>query len=334
MSSITLPVRQRGRQSAQASARYQDQLEAFAAAILQIRSRLDFEVSSRGWCYVLEAEAGLLKSDFDQAQEIINECRKRGILPLDICAIDEARSFSNLEVIDDDTPEDYVESVRSSVHWMVDRYTPLSFWDGQAFFVQMVVEKIDLKSLFASICGRYCIPLANAKGWSDLHLRADMMRRFQEHEREGRQGVLLYCGDHDPAGLRISASLRANMAELSGAIGGWSPERIIVDRFGLNSDFIGQHNLSWIDNLKTGSGKDLADPRHKDHKQPYVQNYLREFGARKVEANALVTRPEAGRALCKKAVCQYIDADADTHYSERLEPFRAEARRIFEGGAA
>lgn len=330
---ITLPRRPRGRQTIKAAEAYRHDLESLAESIRQIRSRLDFEVSSRGWCYVLE-EFGLLKSDFDQAQSIINDCRKSGLLPLDICAVDEARTFDHVESIDRDDPEGYIDSVRRSVQWMVDSYTPLSFWDDQPFFVQMVVEKIDLKSLFGPICRRFRIPIANAKGWSDMHLRAAMMRRFQEHEEQGRQGVLLYAGDHDPAGLRISDSLRGNMADLSGALGGWSPDKIIIDRFGLNADFIEQHRLTWIENLKTGSGGDLADPKHKDHRLPYVQDYLREFGARKVEANALVTRPEAGRALCEQAVLRYIDPKAPDRYVERLEPLRREARRIFDGGAA
>jgi len=31
---------------------------------------------------------------------------------------------------------------------------------------------------------------------------------------------------------------------------------------------------SWIDNLETGSGKDLANPKHPDHHKEYVQGYL------------------------------------------------------------
>ena len=48
------------------------------------------------------------------------------------------------------------------------------------------------------------------------------MRRFADHERAGRQCVLLYCGDHDPGGLNISDFLRGNLADLECAVG-WSP---------------------------------------------------------------------------------------------------------------
>ena len=84
--SLTLPRRSRGYQSEAAKARYQADVEAFCEAMREINSRLDFKVSSRGWCYVLENEGGLSKGDFDRAQDLINDCRKSGDLPLDICA--------------------------------------------------------------------------------------------------------------------------------------------------------------------------------------------------------------------------------------------------------
>ena len=87
------------------------------------------------------------------------------------------------------------------------------------------------------------IPFANAKGWGDLNVRADMMRRFQEWEDQGKGCVLLYCGDHDPGGLHISGFLRSNMADLADAVG-WSPDHLEINRFGLNYDFIQEQGLT------------------------------------------------------------------------------------------
>ncbi len=95
---IKLPRRSRGRQSSKAEAAYQDALHQFCEAILQINSSLDFQVASRSWCYLLE-EYGLLKGDFDDAQKVLVQCRKDGLLPLDIVAEDSAREFNNLESI-------------------------------------------------------------------------------------------------------------------------------------------------------------------------------------------------------------------------------------------
>ena len=322
MSTITLPKRGKGRQTAAAKARYEKNLRTFCAAIIEIESTLDFQVSSRGWCYILE-EYGLPKGDFDKAQTLIVDCRKRGLLPLEIVAVDSAREFDGLESIDEDDPEEEAEAIIDYVRRAHLDYTPFSFWDDKDVYIQALVEKIDLKSLFAPIFGKFHIPFANARGWSDLHSRASMMRRFKDMEAAGKQCVLLYCGDHDPGGLNISDFLRSNMEELAEAVG-WCPDDLEIDRFGLNYDFIEEYGLTWIDNLQTSSKRHLDDPRHHDHNKPYVQDYLARFGARKVEANALVVRPEAGRELCRQAILRYLDEDAPERYQASLKPRRAQ----------
>jgi hypothetical protein len=323
---MKLPSLPRGRPSNSALSMYDAELEAFCAKILEIKSRLDFDVSSRGWCYILE-EHGVSKGDFGSAQTLIAECRRRRLLPMDIVAEDGARSFENLEVLDGNDPEDFAEMLIEDLQDQADYYTPISFWDDKNVYIEMLVEKIDLKSLFGPICRRFYIPIANARGWSDLNTRWAMLQRLREHANARRRCVILYCGDHDPAGLNISDSLRKNLSELL-TPAEWLElmDRLVVDRFGLNADFIAENNLTWIDNLETGSGRSLADPKHKDHKCGYVQRYIRQFGARKVEANALVVRPEAGRRLCLDAILRYLPENAPERYQEALTPRREQVR--------
>ncbi len=104
------------------------------------------------------------------------------------------------------------------------------------------------------------------------------------------------------------------------------PDNLIIDRFGLNHDFIQEQNLTWIDNLETSSGGHLDNPKHKDHHKPYVQSYLAKFGARKVEANALVVRAEAGRELCRQAILKYVSEDEPRDYQARLESHQLAVR--------
>ncbi len=336
MSDLSLPRRPRGRLSAAREADYQADRAAFCAAMIEIRARLDFSIGSRGWCYILE-EHGLDKGDFNAAQTLISDCRKTGELPLDIVAEDDAREFINVERVDRVSVEDKAASVLSYVRSAHRYYEPLSFWDFQDCYVQMMVEKIDLKSLFAPVCAEFRVPLANARGSSDINSRASMMIRFAEQEAKGKRCILLYAGDHDPAGLRISDFLHKNLADLSQAIG-WSPDRLVIDRFGLNADFIRTHGLTWIENLETGSGGRLDDPRHPDHRKAYVQEYLAEYGPRKVEANALVTRPHAGRQLCRDAILRYVDEgeSVEAYESETAAQQQAVADAIGRliGGAA
>ena len=53
---------------------------------------------------------------------------------------------------------------------------------------------------------------------------------------------------------------------------------------------------------------------------------LARFGARKVEANALVIRPAEGRELCRQAI-DATAADARHRYQPRLNTVREELRQ-------
>jgi hypothetical protein len=326
VSKLALPPRKRGRLSETDQQRYDEQLRQWCEGITEINSTLDFKVSSRGWCYILE-EHGLSKGDFDKAERLINTCRKNGLLPLDICSEDDGRQAEHLERVVDVPPaafaQGWIDYLLSSVH---KTYRPISFWDDLDVYVEMTVEKIDLKSLFSSECKPFHIPLTNVSGWNDINSRVAIMRRFAYWERRGKRCVLLHCGDHDPGGLQISGFLHSNLDDLEKTVG-WSPDDLHIDRFGLNYNFIQRHRLTWIDNLITGSGGDLADREHSDHLKLYVQNYLREFGARKVEANALVVRPDAGRKLCRDAILQYVPPTAVAKFERRLKLRQAQARR-------
>ena len=321
-----LPRRQRGRQSPEADSQYRAAVEQFATVILEIASGLDFKPSSRGWCYILEGMGYLTKADFDACFRLINDCRKGGILPLDICSEDDKRQFENLEDITDESPKEFAAAY---IHGLADvprLYCPRSFWEDKEYFVQMVCEKIDLKELFKSVCAPFRIPIANAGGWGNLWVRARMMQRFKFWEERGKTCVLLYCGDFDPGGVLMSNTLMSNMADMKLCVG-WDPCNVVIDRFGLNLDFIEANGLSWVDNLITSSGKSLDDPKHPDYDKPYVQKWLREIGVRKVEANALVVNPAAGRDLCLQAITKYVDADVVAKYESGLDLVRNEVRQ-------
>jgi hypothetical protein len=77
------------------------------------RSDLEKPPSARGWGYLLEGANAITKGDIDLVENLINDCRKSGSLPLDICVVDISRAFSNVEQIDSTTPEE-------EAHWAVD----------------------------------------------------------------------------------------------------------------------------------------------------------------------------------------------------------------------
>lgn len=335
---VELPDKPRGRPGD----RYYNQVASFAESLRTFDESVDQKVSARGYAYLLENENLITKSQIDYAENLINKIRKNdfsdsapwehALLPTDFTAKDDARRwYAGDDGSDYEDVDDYVRRRLRAVlkGWGFDR----SFWEYQDHFLQVVVEKIDLVHLFRPICERYNIPITTGKGWSTINQRAEIAARFAHWAEKDKQGVLLYCGDFDPPGRRISDYFRKNLNDLSDALipdvdgdgyfyGGRYGDAIIVDRFGLNHDFVKEHDLTWVDNLETGSGRDLCSPSHPDHDKDYVQDWLRTHGCRKVEANALVAHPEAGQALFEDTVAEYLGDDPLSEYEADLEDDR------------
>lgn len=341
---IRLPEVRMGRPTAKSQALYDVQLQAFCEHLLKLRLTLDFIPSARGWCYYLEGLGAITKGQFDAAQRLINTCRKSGMLPINICAIDESRAADGVHThsADGTDYEGWAQYQFESIKYEIENivrtatedpagdYFPYDWMDFQPYYVELMVEKIDLIGIFKPIAKQYSIPISNRRGWGDINSNAALMKRFQQWEKMGKQCVLLYCGDHDPGGLHISDLIRSNLSELTGAVG-WSPDNLIIDRFGLNADFILANNLTWIDNLETsgrdseGNARQLDDP---DHNKAYVKNYIETYGTRKCEANALMSNIAAGRELCREAILKYVDLEGLNIYRNQTEGFRARAEEI------
>lgn len=333
---IPLPRRKRGAQSAEAKESFEQQVSEWCQEIIRIAETMDYKIGARDWCYVLEVAGSLTKGEFDTAEKLITACRKNGMLPVDICGNDNGRPTANLVHIDRTSVKQEAGDIIARIADAHLAYNPFSLWGNQEYYVQMAVEKMGIYSLFEKPTAEFDVPLVNIGGWADVNSRVAAMRRFAYWEARGKKCVLLPFVDHDPGGLRIADFLRKNLADLADAVG-WSPDQLIIDRFGLKPDFIRRHRLTWIDNLETSSGERLDDPDHNDHDKDYVQSYIKKFDVRKVEANALVVCPEAGRELCRQAILKYVSLDAVEEYRRRLaaeqNKVRLAVRRLLRGGA-
>lgn len=317
MKCIPLPRRSRGAQSAAAKDAYDKALSEWCREIIRVADTMDYKIGARDWCYVLEVAGSLTKGQFDGGEKLITACRKSGHLPVDICVTDNGRPTANLKFIDRTSAAEEAEDIFARMRNAYLDYHPFSLWENQEYYVQVAVEKMGVYSLFQEPTAEFDVPLVNIGGWSDVNSCVEMMRRFAYWEARGKKCVLLVFVDHDPGGLLIAEFLRKNLSDLSNAVG-WSPKKLIIVRFGLKPDFIRRHRLSWIPNLETSSGERLDDPDHNDHNKDYVQSYIKKFGVRKVEANALVTCGEAGRELCSQAILKYVSQSAVEKYRRHL----------------
>jgi phosphoribosylformylglycinamidine (FGAM) synthase PurS component len=299
-----------------------DRLE-LVEVLKDLQATTDFRVSARGWCYLMEQKGYVTKSQFNKVEEAINTCRKEGTLPVDFVAEEDARAFTGVETPSGETIKELLSRMLYDVLHGYNHFAP-DWWEGEDYYIQVLVEKVDLKTLFAPVCKDYRIPIANAKGWSSVLQRAEYARRFQEAETQGLKCVLLYCGDLDPDGLRISDAIRKNIQQISDvkwsdSVRGYDPKDLIIERVGLNYDFVIQNNYSWIDNLITGAGKNLASKKHPNFKYPYIQNYLSTIGERKCESNVMITTPDIARQLLRTAIEKYLGVDAVTRFQEKRQ---------------
>ena len=73
-----------------------NKLGDFADMINFMSSQIRFKVSSRGWCYLMEQAGHIDKSQFGKIEDVINRCRREGILPVDFVAEEDARAFSGI----------------------------------------------------------------------------------------------------------------------------------------------------------------------------------------------------------------------------------------------
>lgn len=311
--------------------------EWFAAKLIEISDAIGMRISSRGWGYIMEGKGYITKDQFDKVEDAINRCRRKGYLPVDFTADESSRDFHEIHRPDTETYPRYISQWLSAAHECDDNFEP-DWWEGEDYYIQMVVEKVDLVAIFQPLCRAFHIPIANAKGWQSILQRAAYCRRFKEAEDKGLRCVLLYCGDHDPDGLRISDTIRKNLEDIASirwedGETGYDPANLVIDRFGLDYDFIIKNKLTWIDNLITGNVNkkmDLGNQSHPNHKLPYVQQYLKKVGRRKCEANAVVVVPEMGRQMCVEAIQRYLGEDALERFEEKKQRTRDGINAVME----
>ena len=315
-------------------------LAEFAEVLQDVSNTIGFKVSSRGWCYLMEQRGYINKTQFDKVDSAINRCRKEGYLPVDFVADEGSRAFHGVE---DPNTDEVIDTLSWMLRDVLDGhkfYTP-DWWNGEKYYIQLLVEKVDLKTLFEPVCRQYHIPIANARGWSSVLQRAEYARRFKEAEEKGLTAVLLYCGDHDPDGLRISDTIRKNLEQVSDVNWsdgetGYNPINLKIERFGLNYDFIQKNKYTWIDNLISQGGElarvvdgkivaglktkgKNAGQEHQNFKLSYLQSYIKQYGVRKCEANVLVTTPKVATKLITDEIEKWLGKGSLKRFEDKRQ---------------
>jgi len=341
---IKFPERKKGRKSTQDKLIFESELRNFAFKLKELQFIISKKthiqekdkVSARGWCYLLEGFGTITKDQFEKCFSIINLCRKEGYLPIDFVAQDSSREFFNVESLTEEyiKPLDYLVSYLMWVKKCDKSKKDVAFWQSQKYYIQVMVEKLDVRNLFLDVCEKYHIPICNAKGWSDMLSRNDLIKRFKEAEKIGLIPVLLYYGDFDPAGIKIAETLRKNIIDLEKATK-WNPKNLIIDHFGLTIDFINENGILWIDNLITGGKRNLGNlyKQYKEGKKDvnlydYEINYIEKHGIRKCEANAILPFKDIAIKQCEDVIVKYLGDNPFEVYNKEVKKIQKEITKL------
>jgi len=304
---------------------YEERLELFASEIKVIDSQRTKSVkySSRGWCYLLEGLGKITKGEFQSCQTAINDCRKIGLLPIDFVREDQDETRHFQGIIEASDPSAILTKIKNDVSQMLDKLPSLTtdYWKDEKYFIMVCVEKGDILGLFRPVCDEYHVPIVSSKGWAPILLRSHIARLSEKAEDDGLTSVLLLFYDHDPAGLKITNTFKKNLQDCERGTN-WDPENLIIERFGLNKEDIDKYNLSWIENLRTSSGRESQD-----------YWYILKFGKRKCESNALFKNDEtlkAAEEICRNAIEKYYGKDALERFKQKEQESKQKFSQIYE----
>ena len=249
---------------------------------------------------------GIEKGDFDWVEEQIATAARAAQLPLDIVAEDGARAAEHLERLDDDPEEEAQLDRGRRAHPGAALFSPIVVLGAtRVVYVEMLVEKIDLKSLFKDLCEKYHIPLTNARGWSDLNSRAAHDGALRRWKPPASGLSCSIAATTTPTGCRSPTSSSSNMRDLAegGGLGTRQsdhrplraqrrlhrPEQVDLDRR------VG-------DLVRKAAGRpDTPEPLQT--LRPELPAPIRRAQGR---GDALVAAPEAGRALCREAILRHL----------------------------
>lgn len=161
----------------------------------------------------------------------------------------------------------------------------LDRWEDQENRIEVWIEKDALTGVIDRICSDLDVPYFACKGYVS---QSEMWRAAQRqlgYEHEGKDGVIIHLGDHDPSGIDMTRDIQERMWTF-----GASP---YVQRIALNMDQIEQYT-------PPPNPTKLTDSR--------ANTYIDAFGYDSWELDAL--EPAAMTDLIRETILDYRDEDA------------------------
>jgi hypothetical protein len=174
-----------------------------------------------------------------------------------------------------------------------------SAWAGQPFYCEVWIEKDALSAIVESAARSMGVPYFASRGYSSASAMYEAGQRFKRWRDEGKDCILVYCGDHDPSGLDMTRDIRERL-ETFGAV-------LDVQRIALNLDQVKKCSLP-------------PNPAKETDKR--YAAYIKEFGGESWELDAL--KPQVLHDLIVDTVSEYFDQSIRDANLEEMEQHKRE----------
>lgn len=205
---------------------------------------------------------------------------------------------------------DYKTSYESLKEYLTGYY--VHKWHKQPKYVEIWTEKGALVTVFKPITTRIGVTLIVCKGYASYTILLEGAKRIQKEckERGIDKATILYFGDYDPSGKRISKVVREELTVLGTCIN--------FVEVALTSAQIDYFDLSLI-------------PLNKKDKNYswFMQNYA-EYGSQGCELDAL--KADILQGIIEKAILEHYDQEiseqVETERQEEISKITLEAEKL------
>lgn len=125
--------------------------------------------------------------------DLVSKARQAGLIDWEMI---EDRSRETVAVPHWGSPADIVEAAARSFR--------LDKWEEQPHHVEVMVEKQALEGILIPVCRELDIVFSANKGYTSTTVFKEAGDRLRDAFDAGKEGVVLYLGDHDPSGIDMT----------------------------------------------------------------------------------------------------------------------------------
>lgn len=161
-------------------------------------------------------------------------------------------------------------------------------WEDQDYYVETWVEKDALISVIEHACEDYRVPSFSCRGYTSQTEVYEAAKRFRRKNQQGKEGIIIHLGDHDPSGIDMTRDIEDRMATFQASV--------LVNRIALSHKQVRTYKLP---------------PNPVKMKDVRTPDYEAKYGIESWELDAL--EPSVIVALVKKTILEYVDLENWEH---------------------